>query len=166
MKVAAAIAALVVLVTLPGIALGHAALVSSDPPAGGTLGMTPYTLTATFDDELTPDGSSIVVENSSGDQVAQGTVSATDAHVQTANLPALPDGEYTVRWTSVSADDAAVERGTYTFTIGVAASATPSATPPSAPGSGGASNDVLIAVGLAAVLIVAVVGYVFIRGRR
>jgi methionine-rich copper-binding protein CopC len=166
MKVAAAIVALGVLVTLPVLVLGHAALVSSDPPAGGTLTTTPYTLTATFNDELTAEGSSIVVENSSGAEVARGTVSSTDAHVQTAELPALPDGEYTVRWTSVSADDAAVERGTYTFTIGVAASATPSATPPSAPGSGGASNDVLIAVGLAAVLIVAVVGYVFIRGRR
>ena len=98
--------------------------------------------------------------------MAQGTVSADDAHVQTADLPALPDGEYTVRWTSVSADDAAVERGTYTFTVGSAGSATPAPTPAPDGGATGSSNDVLIAVGLAALIIVVVIGYVFLRGRR
>lgn len=180
---------------LPATTLGHAELVSSDPPDGGTLTTTPYTLTATFDDELTPDGSSIVVENSSGTQVATGTVSEADALVMTADLPALPDGEYTVRWTAVTADDAAVERGSYSFTvIGAAATATasatanvppsdrasatpssapsatppatPSATPPPGPAPDGSSNDALIAIGLAAAMIGAVVAFIVIRGRR
>lgn len=167
MKVAAAIVAVVMLAAQPVIALGHAELVSSDPPAGGTLTTTPYTLTATFDDELTADGSSIVVEDASGAQAATGTVSTEDPHVQTAQLPSLPDGVYTVRWTAVSADDAAVERGSYTFTVGTSpASATPTATAPPAGGATGSANDVLIAVGLAAVIILVVVGYVFMRGRR
>ena len=89
--VAAAIVAVVSLVALPVIALGHAELVSSDPPAGGLLTTTPYTLTATFDDELTPDGSSIVIEDANGVEVARGTVSAQDPHMQTAELPALPN---------------------------------------------------------------------------
>jgi methionine-rich copper-binding protein CopC len=82
---------------LPAIVLGHAELVSSDPPVGGTLTTTPYTLTATFDEELTADGSSIVVEGPDGAQVATGTVSETDEFSMTAELPALPDGAYTVR---------------------------------------------------------------------
>jgi methionine-rich copper-binding protein CopC len=167
MKVAAAIVALGVLVTMPGIALGHAELVSSDPPAGGTLTRTPYTLTATFDDELTPDGSSIVVEDASGAQVARGTVSADDPHVQTAELPALPNGAYTVRWTAVSADDAAVERGSYSFNVGASIPSGTPATPTPPPSSDGTgSNDVLLAIGLAAIFIVVVIGFVVLRGRR
>lgn len=166
MRFLCALAVFAIALALPALALGHAELVSSDPPAGGTLTSTPYTLTATFDDELTPDGSSIVIENASGAQVAQGTVSADDAHVQIAELPVLPDGVYTVRWTSVSADDAAVERGSYTFTIGAGSSATATPTPAPDGGATGSSNDVLIAVGLAAIIIVVVVGYVFLRGRR
>lgn len=167
MRVAAAIAATLTFVALPLVALGHAELVSSDPPAGGTLTRVPYTLTATFDDELTADGSSIVIESATGTQVAAGTVSAGDAHVMTADLPALPDGEYTVRWTAVSADDAAVERGSYSFNVGAAsATGTPATpTPPPSTGETG-SNDVLLAIGLAAILIAAVIVFVVLRGRR
>ena len=165
MKVAAAIAATLALAALPVVALAHAELVTSDPADGATI-TTPYTLKATFDDELTADGSSIVVEDASGTQVATGTVSDSDEFTLTAELPALPTGTYTVRWTAVSADDAAVERGTYTFNVGVgAASPTPAPTPaPVEPG--GSSNDTLIAVGLAAVIILGVVAFIFLRGRR
>ena len=150
-----------------GGALAHAQLVSADPPVGGTLTTTPYLLSATFDDELTADGSSIVVENASSAQVATGTVSAEDAHTMTAQLPALPGGAYTVRWTAVSADDLAVERGTYTFSIGSAtASVTPAPTQPPAGGATGSGNDALIAVVLAAALIAGVVAFVFVRGRH
>lgn len=165
MRVAAAIAAALAFAALPVIVLGHASLVSSDPPAGGTLTSTPGFLTATFDDELTPDGSSIVVQDAGGAQVATGSVSPGDAHVLIAELPVLPEGQYTVRWTAVSADDAAVERGSYTF--GVLVSIMPPPTPAPAPVEAAeSSNDVLIAVGLAAVLIVGVVAFVVLRGRR
>ena len=166
--VAAAIGAVLAIAALPVIALGHAELVSSDPPAGGTIASTPYTLTATFDEELTPDGSSIVVENGAGTQIAAGTVSADDTRVMTAELPALAPGvdrgQFTVRWTAVTADDLAVERGSYTFSFGTAV---PSGVPTQGPGEPtSSSNDVLLAIGLAAVLIVAVVAFVFIRSRR
>jgi Uncharacterized protein, homolog of Cu resistance protein CopC len=156
---------------LAGGALAHAQLVSADPPVGGTLATTPYTLTATFDEELTPDGSSLVVENGAGTQIATGTVSTDDAHVMTAELPALAPGQspgqFTVRWTAVTADDLAIERGTYTFSVGSAsASITPAPTQPPGGGASGSSDDVLIAVGLAAILILAVGAFVFVRGRR
>jgi copper resistance protein C len=161
------VAAILATLALTGSVLAHAQLVSADPPVGGTLTTTPYTLTAAFDDELTADGSSIVVENASAAQVASGNVSPDDAHSMTAALPALPSGTYTVRWTAVSADDQAVERGTYTFNVGSAgASFTPAPTQPPAGGATGSGNDVLIAVVLAAALIAAVVAFVFVRGRR
>jgi methionine-rich copper-binding protein CopC len=161
MRVAAAIAALLAFVALPVIVLGHASLVSSDPAAGETLTTTPYPLTATFDDELTPDGSSVVVQNAGGAQVATGSVSPGDAHVLIAELPALPEGDYTVRWTAVSADDAAVERGSYTFAVLVSLMPPPNDGEPVTD-----SKDPIIAVGLAAIAIIAIVAFVIMRGRR
>jgi methionine-rich copper-binding protein CopC len=152
------------------VATGHAQLVSSDPPDGGTLPATPYTLTATFSEELTPDGSSLVVQDAAGAQVAAGTVSTQDDKQMAVELPQLGTGRYTVLWTAVTADDKAIERGTYSFNVGSAATSPapqPSASP--APGSGqgtGSGNDVLIALVLGAVVIAGVVGYLFIRNRR
>ena len=152
---------------LAGGVLAHAQLVSADPPVGGTLTSTPHTLTATFDEELTADGSSLVIEGPSGVQVTTGTVSADDDKTMTADLPALPAGTYTVRWTAVTADDLAVERGSYTFSVAsAAASATPAPTQPPTGGATGSSNDVLIAVGLAAIFILVVVAFIFVRSRR
>lgn len=148
-------------------ALAHASLVSSDPSDGGTLTAVPFTLTATFDEELTPDGSSIVIEGPSGVQVATGTVSANDRKTMTADLPALPAGNYTVRWTAVTADDLAVERGTYTFgVVSAAASATPMTTSPPPVVATASGNDLVIALVLAAIAIIGVLAFVFVRGRR
>ncbi len=153
-----------------GVALGHAELVTSDPPAGGTLTVTPYTLTATFSEEIADSGSSLIVEGPGGAQIATGSVSADDAMSMTAELPALESGEYTVRWTTLTVDDNAVERGTYTFTVATgasASSATPAATPaPDAGGTSGSGNDVLIAVLVAAVMIGGVVVFLVFRSRR
>lgn len=164
--VAVSLASLATL-ALAGPVLAHASLVSADPPSGGTLTSTPFTLTATFDEELTPDGSSIVVESPAGIQVATGTVSADDDKTITARLPALPVGTYTVRWTAVTADDQAVERGTYTFSVSsAAASGTPGPSQRPTGDATGTSNDVLIAIGLAATFIIVVVAFIFVRGRR
>jgi LPXTG-motif cell wall-anchored protein len=164
MKGTAAIAALLALVALPVIVLGHASLVSSDPSDGATIS-TPFTLEATFAEEIDPAQSTLIVENSAGAQVAAGTVDADDTTTMTAELPTLPDGVYTVRWTTVTPDDNGVERGTFTFNVG-SGNATPAPTAPPATGATGSNNDVLIAVGLAALLVVGVVAFVFLRGRR
>jgi methionine-rich copper-binding protein CopC len=168
MKVAAAIVAVIALAALPGIVLSHATLVSSDPTNGATI-TTPYTLTATFAEDVDPTRSTLTVENSSGTIVASGTVNATDASEttaeMTAQLPALPNGTYTVRWTTVTPDDNGIERGTYTFNVG-SGNATPAPTAPPATGGTGSGFDVLTAVVLGVILIGAVVALVIIRGRR
>ena len=177
--------AIVLMAVIAATALGHAQLTSADPAQGVTI-KTPYSLSATFDDELTPDGSSIVIVDANGTTVASGTVGSTDDHTMTAELPLLPDGAYEVKWTAVSADDKAVERGLYQFQVSAAASAAPatqapasaaaSAAPAShaptpAPsvtnGSGtGGGNDLLIALVLAVVIIGGVAGFILYRNRR
>ena len=174
------------------IALGHAELVVSDPPDGGTV-ETPYTLTATFDEPLEPN-SSIVIQDAGGDEVAAGGADPNDATVLVAELAELPAGEYRARWTATSADGHS-ERGTFTFTV--AAPPTPSPSPTDTPAVSPAptppaatpsptpepsptvaptpiqddeptvgADDVLLALLLAAVAIGGVILYVFLRGRR
>jgi methionine-rich copper-binding protein CopC len=147
---------------LAAAAFAHASLLAADPDDGATLETTPYTLSATFDEELDRERSSIVVENAAGTEVARGGVSADDDTVMTAELPALEPGEYTVRWTAVTPDDQAVERGTYTFNVALSPTPQPTA-PPAAADSG---TDVLLALALAAVGIGIVLAFVFLRGRR
>jgi copper resistance protein C len=155
--------------------LGHAELESSDPADGATI-RTPYTLTATFDEELTPTGSSIVIQDPSGAQVAAGTVSDTDDKSMTAELPQLATGEYTVLWTAVTADDNAVERGTYHFNAGDAA-ASPAGSPRTSSGASpsptpgptqntGSGNDLLVPLAIAVVIVAAIAAYFVYRSRR
>jgi methionine-rich copper-binding protein CopC len=143
------------------IALGHAELVESDPPDGGTV-ETPYTLTANFDEPLEPN-SSIVIQDAGGDEVAAGGVDPDDATVLVAELPELPAGEYRARWTATSADGHS-ERGTFTFTVAASPSPSPSPSPTDTPTVG--ANDLLLALLLAAAAIGGVILYVFLRGRR
>lgn len=177
----ATVVALAALAVFTLTVLGHASLVSSDPADGATI-TTPYTLTANFDEELTATGSSIAVQDSTGAQVAAGTVSEADDKSMTAELPQLPDGEYTVLWTAVTADDNAVERGTYQFNVGTAAASTgaspgaaspavasPGASPVPSATSGqntGSGNDLLLPLAIAVVIVAAIAAYFVYRNRR
>ena len=157
------VAALLAL-SLPAFVMAHAHLEESDPADGATI-TTPYTLSATFSEEIDPLASSLVVKDASGAEVASGSVDPDDHTTMTADLPQLRDGVYTASWTSVTPDDGGIERGTFTFTV-AAAGATPAPTPiVITPGAAG-SNDVLLALLLAAIGIGAVVLFVFFRGRR
>lgn len=121
-------------------ALGHAELVESDPPDGGTIQtLGGYTLTATFSEDLLA-GSNILVRDSAGDEVASGGVDPDDATVLTAELPELDPGDYVARWTASTADGH-TERGNINFTVDAATptpteAPTPTSTPePTAPPS-------------------------------
>ena len=151
--------------SLPALVVAHGDLVESDPADGATLTATPYRLTATFAEEIDPEASTLIVEDASGADVVTGSVNPDDPTMITAELPHLPDGVYTVRWTTVTPDDSGVERGTFTFTV-AAASATPAPTPPPNAGAMGGSNDVLLALVLAAIGIGVIVLFVIVRSRR
>jgi len=165
---AAALAAAFVMV-VASVVLGHAALQTSDPANGSTI-KTPYTLIATYDDELTPNGSSIVVQSAGGTQVANGTVSTTDDKQMTVDLPVLPDGQYTALWTAVTADDNGLTRGTFTFNVSsnATASVAPATPAPSAAAgdSTGSGSDLLIPIVVVVVLVAGIAAYFIYRNRR
>ena len=105
----------------------------------------------------------------------------------TADLPVLPDGQYTVQWTAVSSDDNAVERGTVRDRNSSTASAptpprrarrntqarrpgrdkrTGLPAPSAAPGqSTGSGTDLLIPLAIVVVLVVAIAGFFIYRNR-
>ena len=184
--------AFIVALAAPAAVLGHAELDTMTPANGSTVTRAPTEIVATFTEPLDPSKSSIVVLNASGAQIASGgQVDAADAKKMTLALPPLEAGTYQVRWTSDSAQDGDLDRGTTGFTYApapspsaspsAAASATPAAsaaaTPspsvaasvaPSPSGSGQpastSTSDLLIPI-VVAVILVAGLGYWLLRGR-
>jgi len=128
---------------VPGLVLAHAELETATP-ADQSLVPPVAEVSGIFSEAMKPTGSSLVVKNTSGATVASGGVDPEDDTRMVAT-PATPlgTGTFTVEWTSVALDDH-VERGTWTFTVGVAAppvssppaSTAPSSTPGAAPSAG------------------------------
>jgi len=175
----------------PSAVLGHAELDTMTPATGSTVTAAPAQIVATFTEPLDPAKSSLVLVTSGGAQVASGgVVAADDAKKMTLALPSLAAGAYEIRWTTASALDGDLDRGTTTFTYAPAApsaspssaaSATPAAStaatpPPSvaasvAPSPSGSgqpastsTSDLLIPI-VVAVILVAGLGYWLLRGR-
>jgi methionine-rich copper-binding protein CopC len=187
-----AAAAFVAVLAAPTAVLGHAELDTMTPANGSTVTAAPTEIVATFTEPLDPSKSSIVVLNGSGAQVASGgQVDAADTKKMTLALPPLEAGTYQVRWTTASALDGDLDRGTTGFAYApapspsaspsAASSATPAAsaaaTPspsivasvaPSPSGSGQpagtSTSDLLIPI-VVAVILVAGLGYWLLRGR-
>ncbi|MEO6350597.1 MAG: copper resistance protein CopC [Candidatus Limnocylindrales bacterium] len=169
-----AVTLLILLFAAPA-ALGHAGLEVSDPAEGSTI-TAPHKGSLTFDEELASDPASsfVVIVNSAEAEVARGEVSETDATLMEVQLPELPPGVYTARWQAITADDAAAERGDFTFTVSAAASGAPTAAQTSGPGDGGEDvgaetppgKDLTLALVIAALVIGVVLAYVFVRMRR
>jgi methionine-rich copper-binding protein CopC len=129
-------AAAVVLFTLlgrigTGTVLGHAELDTATPADKSTVQGSPTEIVMTFTEPVKPANSSIKLVDASGTIVVQGsTVDATDAKTMRLAIPTvLAPATYTVRWTTASALDGDVARGTTTFTVAAAASVAPSAVP-------------------------------------
>jgi len=175
----------------PSAVLGHAELDTMTPATGSTVTAAPAQIVATFTEPLDPAKSSLVLVTSGGAQVASGgVVAADDAKKMTLALPSLAAGAYEIRWTTASALDGDLDRGTTTFTYAPAApsaspssaaSATPvasaAATPspsiaatvaPSPSGTGqpasASTSDLIIPI-VVAVILIAGLGYWLLRGR-
>ena len=112
----AALAALLV----PGLVLAHAELDTPTPADKSTV-TTPVTeVSGTFIQRMKADGSTLVVKLVGGGTVAEGGVDPADDKrmVATPTSP-LGSGSYQVEWTTNSAEDNEVARGTWTFTVAV-----------------------------------------------
>lgn len=123
------------LLLIPGVAFAHAELKTATPADKATVPPPVTEVSGIYTEAMQPAGSSIIVKDTSGATVAQGTVDPDDATRMMAK-PSTPlgIGSYAVDWTSVALDGH-VERGAWSFTVGIAAPSvgTPSPTPNATP---------------------------------
>lgn len=140
----AIVAAMLVLGVLSaGRVSAHAELDRSNPEANATVKGSPAQIEIWFTEEIA-EGSKIEVANAAGDKATAGDAKLDlfdpdRKHLTVELKPNLPDGVYTVDWTSISAEDGDTESGTFTFAI--EGSGTPVASPVASPGASPAAQS-------------------------
>jgi copper transport protein len=96
----------------------HAALASTYPADGSVVPHEPSQVTASFDQPVTINTSSLIVYTPQGNRADDGqTVHVGPTEIATTLLPGLANGTYTAVWHVISADTHPVE-GAFTFSIG------------------------------------------------
>ena len=110
-------ALLVLAALLPAAVLAHAELDTVDPADGATVEVAPTEIVMTFVQDLDPSQSSIVVVTGGTEVASGGAFDPAEPRRLTLALPALEPGSYEVRWTTLSAEDGELARGTTTFTF-------------------------------------------------
>jgi methionine-rich copper-binding protein CopC len=117
------------LLIAPGLALAHAELDTMTPADKSTV-PAPTQVVATFTENLDASGSNLRILDATGKVIAQGgAIEASAPKQMTLAVSNVGPGTYTIRWTSKSAADGDIARGTTTFT---ATAATPPPASPSA----------------------------------
>jgi copper transport protein len=104
----------------PASALAHATLLSTSPPSGTRVATAPRQLVLTFDQQVRPVAGGTDVVNDAGTSVMAGTPQNAAGNVRQLVIPlqpALPRGDYTVRWSIVSTDGHLIS-GVYAIGVG------------------------------------------------
>lgn len=100
-------------------ALAHATVVTSEPLANAELAKAPPAIVLTFNEDVEPSFSSIVLQDASGKPVAnlgKAAVDAANKHTLKLDVPALTSGGYIVRWVAVGPDGHR-RTGQYQFSV-------------------------------------------------
>jgi len=119
-----------VLLVFPLSVAAHAQLDVPTPADGATVEGSPIEVSGTFTQEIKPDGSSLVLRDAADKVVARGGPDPDDVHrMAITELPELAPGKYEVQWTTISAEDGELARGTWSFTVTPAPTPTPTAQP-------------------------------------
>ena len=144
----------------PARALAHAHLVRADLAPNSHLLVSVGIVRFWFDEPLNTAFSRVVILNAAGVQANTdtGEVNPTNGEELDVTVPTLPDGVYTVRWTSDSAQDGHIMHGFYLFTVGGPGAAPIGTSPAAITGSQDVSLDtdaVLVALAHWLVLITA-----------
>jgi copper resistance protein C len=150
----------------------HSELVSSIPTAGATVAATPVTPVVLSFSETLKTGSKADIVGPDGKTAGTAAIDAGDDKKLswTPSAPLAP-GSWTIQWTSIDAEDGDVLRGTIPFQV-AAASAAPTATPAPTPAASPSPSDAsspgagTIVPVLAALVVIALLGLVLLRGRR
>ena len=177
---------------LPGLVAAHAEFDRSTPEDGETVQGSPNVIRAFFSEELA-DGSEMALLDETGATIAEGTIDPADPTRMRIDPPDLETGDYEVQWKAF-ADDGHLDTGTFTFTVSAAVTAPPSLAPtpsadlsaspsasaelsarpatpsptegePTPPANAAGTNDVLLPI-IAAVVIVGVLGGYLLMRRR
>jgi methionine-rich copper-binding protein CopC len=129
----AALLAATVVAALPAAVAAHSELESSSPAAGEVVVGGPTEITGEFSEPVDPGRSSLELRGPDGARIARGGVpeGGPATRMTIAGIPPLAPGRYTVRWTTVTADDDGVERGTFRFSVEAATPAPESPEPTS-----------------------------------
>lgn len=102
----------------PGTALGHAALVASDPAPNAFLQKAPTQISLTFSEPLDSRASKIRLLDANGAEIAVTSLTFSSNNLSmTAQLPNLNPGIYNVLWVNLSSTDGHGLRGSYPFTV-------------------------------------------------
>lgn len=127
----AAVAGVLVALSIPAPASAHAVLVTTDPPSGAVLGSMPAKATLTFSEAVRPVAGRVQVIGPDGKRIAAGEPT-TAGSAMTVPLRAADDprGTYLISYRVISADTHPVA-GTITFSVGA-----PSRKPPATPREG------------------------------
>lgn len=121
------------MLAVPGLALAHAELETPMPADKSTVTEPVAEVSGIYSEGMKPDGSSLVVKDASGKQVAKGGVDPEDDTRMVAT-PATPLGNGTYLVESISlATDGDLEHATWTFTVAIPATAAPTASPTASP---------------------------------
>ncbi len=110
-----------------GVALAHASLIRSDPPANTRLDRSPETVTVWFDEPIEPGYTFLAVYDRDGTRVDRldARYAAGREPSIALSLPELPTGSYVVVWRGISPYDGHAVGGAFAF--GVNAPPDPSA---------------------------------------
>lgn len=114
-----------ILLAAPSAVAAHAELLLASPAPGIGLAQAPAAVVIKFSEPLNLALSRIQVLDAAGTDVGSGPTEAVVGDVRAMRRPLglLPTGQYVVQWTSVSALDGHILRGTYSFAVGTGASA-------------------------------------------
>jgi copper transport protein len=106
----------------PSPALSHAAMVKSSPINGASLKLSPPVIRAWFSEALAK-GSSLRLVDVHQKVLASGGLDTNVPNHTVLKIvpPHLGPGAYAVRWYAISADDGATKRGSFGFSVTMAA---------------------------------------------
>jgi len=131
-------ASALLLIALASVAFAHAEIESCVPAIDGTVETAPKTVVCTTSQGMDAKGSSLQVLSADGMQVDKGdsAVDLNDPDRKTISVSLdttkVTDGVYTVKWTTVSADDGDEANGEFKFMVGHAMQMDMTATPEAA----------------------------------
>jgi copper transport protein len=109
---------------LPGVASAHALLMESNLIPGKTISSAPAIAKWDFTEPLNSELTKTEVTDAAGTVLSSGgSMAPGNDEMWQLPLPQLPDGTYTVNWTSHSATDGHVAKSSYTFQVAPAGAA-------------------------------------------